>query len=280
MESGDLAFDAPETGVELVFRQVFQHVVAHDVAGDEFRRVRIDGDAGVVRKLLLLVELLEGHALRGNGRDHARSHDVVGLDVVQLDDVLNDLVLGVVDDTFLFAHVRHGGHFLAGNAGVRLVTGQGTTDLFHQPHEGIEDENQRVHNPGEPQEVLPVIRTDGFGDDLGEDEDQERHQGRYEAEPLAAENEGSLLAHAGGTDGVGDGVQGQDGGQGTVRVVLEFGKADGIAVALLLFHGDVGDRSGHQDRFQQGTQEGDGHGSEKEYEQQCHALVSSIISQR
>ena len=37
MEGGNFPFDTAKAHVKLVFRQVFQHVVTEDVAGDEFR---------------------------------------------------------------------------------------------------------------------------------------------------------------------------------------------------------------------------------------------------
>ena len=146
MEGGNLALDAAQAGVELVLGEILQDVVAHDVARDELGGVGVDRDAGVVRKFLLLVELLESHVLRRNRRDHARGHHVVGLDVVQLDDVLDDLVLGIVDDAFLLADVRHRGHLLAGDGGVGFVSGHLAADLLHQPDHGIQDDHQALHD--------------------------------------------------------------------------------------------------------------------------------------
>ena len=272
MEGGDLALDGFQPRVELVLGQVLQDIIPQDVAGDEFGRIRVDGYAGVVRKLFLLVKLLEGHAFRRDGSDHARGHHVIGLDIVQLDDVLDDLVFGIVDDAFLFTHVGHGRDLFPGNAGVRLIAGQGAADLLHQPDHGIQDDHQTLHDAGEPGQALPVVGSDGFRDDFGEDQDQQRHDGGNEAEPLAAEQEAGLLADAGGADRIGDGVQGKDGGQGAVRIVLELHEQDGVPVPLVFFHREVGDRGGQQGGFQQGTQEGNRHRPEKKYEQQCHTL--------
>ena len=251
MEGRDLALDAPQAGVELVLGEVLQHVVAEDVACDEFRGVRVHRDAGVVREFLLLVELLEGHVLRRDGGDHARGHHVIGLDVVQLHDVLDDLVLGIVNDAFFLAHVRHCGHFLAGDAGVRLVTGDAHPEFFHEPDDGIQDDHQAFHDAGQPDEAFPVVGADGLRDDLGEDEDQDRHDGGDQAEPLAAEQFGGLLAHAGGAHGVRDRVQRENGRQGTVRIVLELGEEDGVPVTFFLFHREVGDGGGQKGGLQQ-----------------------------
>ena len=93
--------------------------------------------------------------------------------------------------------------------------------------------------------------ADGFGDDFGEDEDEDRHDRGDQAEPLAAEQFGGLLAHAGGAHRVGDGVQREDGRQGTVRIVLELGEENGVPVTFFLFHREVGDGGGQKGGLQQ-----------------------------
>ena len=96
-----------------------------------------------------------------------------------------------------------------------------------------------------------MVGADGLGDDFGEDEDEDRHEGGDEAEPLAAEQFGGLLAHAGGAHRVRDGIQREDRSQGTVGIVFEFGEEDGVPVTFLLFHGEVGDGGGQKGGLQQ-----------------------------
>lgn len=263
VEHGDVPLDVPQTHVELVVGEVLQDVVAHDIAGDELRRLGIDRDAGIVRQVGVFVELPERHGLRSDVGDHPRGHHVVGLDVIELDDVLDDLVLGLVEDALFLADVRHGGDFLAADGDVGVFRGEDAAEVLDEDHQRIHGIDEEVHDAGEPQEVSPAGRADGLRDDFGEQQDEDRGDRRNEAEPLAAEEQGGLAADARRADGVGDGVEGQDGGDGPVDVILEPGEQFGVAVALLLAHGDIRYRRGHQYRFQQRAQEGDSHGHEQ-----------------
>ena len=83
--------------------------------------------------------------------------------------------------------------------------------------------------------------------------------GGHESEPAASEQDVGLLAHAGGTDGVGDGVQRKDGRQGALRVRLVLLEKCGGLVALLLAHQNIRNRGGQQARLQRGAEEGDDH---------------------
>ena len=61
-----------------------------------------------------------------------------------------------------------------------------------------------------------------FSKKKAKDEDEDGGDGRDEAEPFGAEDLGSLLADASGADGVGDGVEGEDGGDGACVVEFVF----------------------------------------------------------
>ena len=275
VEHGDVALDVAQAHVELVVGEILQHVVAHDVACDELRRLGVDRDAGVVGQVGVLVELAEGHVLRGDVRDHARGHHVVGLDVVQLDDVLDDLVLGLVEDAFLLADVGHRGHFLAADGGFGVFRSEDPAQELDKDHERVHHVYEEIHDAGEPQEVFPPGGADRLRDDFGEQQDEDRGDGGDEAEPFAAEQQGGLAADARGADGVGDRIEGQDRGDGPVDVILQTGEQFGVAVALLLAHGDVRYRGGHQYGFQQRAQEGDSHGHEQKKEQKSHQIRDS-----
>ena len=146
MECGYLALDAPEAQVEFVFGQILKGVVPQNVSGDVFRRIGINRDAGIVGELLLLVELPECHALRGDGRHNARRHYIVGLDSVQFDYILDNLVLTVVQHAFLFSDVCHGRYFLTGDAKVRIIVRYGAVQLVNYPYNGVEQVHQDVHH--------------------------------------------------------------------------------------------------------------------------------------
>ena len=146
MEGGDFALDAAQPRVEFVFRQVFQDIVAHDVTGNEFRRFRVNGNTGIVGELLLLVELPQRHAFRGDVGHDARRHHLVGFDIVQFDDVLDYLVFAVVQHAFLFADVGHGAHFFTRDGRVRLLVGNAVVQFFDNPDDGIEQIDQKLHH--------------------------------------------------------------------------------------------------------------------------------------
>ena len=57
IEYGDISLDLSEGDVELVFSELFENCIAKNVAGDEFRRVTVDGDSRVMGQGFILVEL-------------------------------------------------------------------------------------------------------------------------------------------------------------------------------------------------------------------------------
>ena len=236
MEGGYLALDALQAHVELVFRQILEHVVTHDVTCYELGRVGINGDAGVVAELLLLVELLEGHALRRYGGHDTRRHDIVSLDVVQLHYVLDHLVFGVVQHALLLAYVGHGTYLLAGNSGVGLVVRNGAAQLEDEPYQGVHDYYQQVHELGQPEQVFPVGSAYSLGNYLGKYQYEYGHEGAYDAEPVVSGEHGGLMADGGGAKGIGYGVEGKNGGQGAVRLGLELQETGGVAVSFFLLH--------------------------------------------
>ena len=61
IEHGDISLDLSEGDVEFVFSELFENCIAKNVAGDEFRRVAVDGDSGVMGQGFILVELPQGH---------------------------------------------------------------------------------------------------------------------------------------------------------------------------------------------------------------------------
>ena len=268
VEERDGALDVAKGLAEVVLGEFLEGFAAEDIAGDEVLLLGIDGDAREVGELVVAVELLKGHLLGGGGGDDARRHDVVGFDIVELDDVLDNLVLVLVDDALVLTHVGHGGDLLAADGGFLLVlAGDEFGEPLDEDNHGIEDEDERADGVGrERHEVAPLVGTDGLGDDFGEDEDEDGGDGRDEAEPFGAEDLGGLLADASGADGVGDGVEGEDGGDGACVVEFVFLEQGGsLAAALLAFrlvalagilaHGDVGEGCRHQHGFQYRTEE-------------------------
>ena len=117
-----------------------------------------------MREFLLLVELLECHAFRGNGGHHAGGHYVVGLHLVQFDDVLDNLVFTVIQHAFFLSHIGHGRYLLPRDAGVRIFVGDAVVQFFDNPHNGVEETHQELHYTRKPQKVFPMGGADTFGD--------------------------------------------------------------------------------------------------------------------
>jgi hypothetical protein len=70
--------------------------------------------------------------------------------------------------------------------------------------------------------LLPVHRSKGLGDGLGQNEDQEGQDGGEDGNRSLAEDEGSLGSRAGSANRVSDRVETEDGGEWTVDVVFQL----------------------------------------------------------
>lgn len=138
-----------------------------------------------------------------------------------------------------------------------LPWGEDLGDQFREQHQGIGDEDEHADDPGGRQgQGSPIGGADGLGDNLREHEDQESEDGRYQPEILLAEDLDGLRSHAGRTDGVGDGVEREDGAHGAIDVVFVLLHQRGGLAALVLPHRDVGHRRGEEHRFEDGAKKG------------------------
>ena len=194
----------------MVLREVLQHIVTEDITGDILRL------GGVVeentREMVVLVRVvivLEGHVLRGYFRYRARSHHVVRMNGVETHEVGENLVLVLINDTFLFAYVHHRQYLLTAHC--RFVVGEEPGNQLHQYHQRVEHINHQLDQPcGRTHQLAPIGGSDDLWYDLREDEDQHRRDGGRHAEPFAAEHNHRLCAYTGGTKGVGNRIQRQD----------------------------------------------------------------------
>ena len=95
---------------------------------------------------IAVVVFAQGHFLLCDSRHHTRRHNLKCLDIVQADDVLDDLVLILLNHTFLLADVSHGADLLTRDGvvayGVLLV--EHTGQIVHQQHKREHDNNQRT----------------------------------------------------------------------------------------------------------------------------------------
>ena len=105
--------------------------------------------------------------------------------------------------------------------------------------------------------MLPVGRTECFRNDLGYDENEECDDSRDESEPLAAEQQRGLLPYPRSTNGVSNGVEGEDSSERPVGLGLIKFHAGGGFKTLRLPHGYVTERRGHETGLQDGAQERD-----------------------
>ena len=107
----------------------------------------------------------------------------------------------------------------------------------------------------------PVVCSDGFRDDFGEDQDEEGQGQGGQSKIFVSKDFDGLGTYAGSTHGVGQRVEGQDGGDGAVHVSLQFFH-DSSAPAFFCDRLDVGGGGGEHDRFHDGTEEGGAYGEQ------------------
>ena len=118
-----------------------------------------------------------------------------------------------------------------------------------------QQQTQRVG--GEGRQRLGINRAQGLGDNLGKDQDQQGQDRRDDAYKFTAENRRGFRAGAGGPDGVGDGVQGQDGRDGMFDILAQALHDKAGLAALLHQQFNMRHRRGQHGRFPDGTQKGD-----------------------
>ena len=242
--------------MELILRQQLEDRVLEDVARDVVFVAGIDRDAGETPALLGL-EVLDGEVLAGRLHHDGGSHDLAGFDARQGDATLDQFALRLAKDALRSAHIDHGRHLLAAHGGLVAPGGEDLGDQFREQHQGIGDEDEHADDPGGRHgQGSPIGGADGLGDNLREHEDQESEDGRYQPEILLAEDLDGLRSHAGRTDGVGDGVEREDGAHGAIDVVFVLLHQRGGLAALVLPHRDVGHRRGEEHRFEDGAKKG------------------------
>ena len=252
------AFDVLEAHVELVLGEEFERVGAEDIAGDELARVGVNRYAGEMVVVVVFVEVAQRHVLRGNGSHNAGRHDVVGLDVLQFDDVLDNLVLALLKLAFFLAHVSHGRQLLAriGDLFFGAVGRDAVGEFFYTPDDRIQEENHGTECACcKMRQVAPIGGADGLGDDLGEDEYQDSGDDGDETEPCTAEDHRSLTTHARRTDGVGDGIQREDSRQRTVGILFIRVQQCSPLVALSFPHLQVRNGGGQKRGLEYRTEE-------------------------
>ncbi len=201
----------------------------------------------------VLAEGLHGHILGSDLRNDARSHRLSDLDIVDIDEILDDFVLVLVKLSALLCHVGHSTHFLAGNGGLLGLRSNHLLEVLDSYDDRIKHENQHIDALGREAQKAPAMRcTDGFWDNLGENEDQhgekrtdDAHEGGR-APAVLSGNLGGLSTDSGSTGGVGDGIQRKDGGDWPGRVLLELLHPHGRLETLVLTQRYVGNRHTHK----------------------------------
>ncbi len=116
---------------------------------------------------------------------------------------------------------------------------------------------------GDARQSGGVDRAEGLGNDFGGDQHGGHQAGRKNADgPLVvAQHLGRLGAGEGGAGGVGDGVQGEDGGNRVVDpLLLELEQDAGADVAFAAAVLELADRAREKHGFAKRTHEGDRQG--------------------
>ena len=239
----------------------------------------------MVLERIRLEILLQGHGFGGHGTHHPRSHSLIGLDVVELDYVLDDLVLVAVYDSFLLPHIGHCGNLLTADGGLVLRGAYPAADVADEFHQRVHYHQQHRDSPGgETHQAAVLPGSYGLGDNLGADQYEHGGKGGHPSYPHAAEGLGGKHADQRSAEGIGDGIHRQDGRYGPVYIGLISFEENGRTIALFLPHDDVGQRSRHQHGFQNGTKEGDSYRQCQVQQKQKHVdhytCLIRVLAQR
>ena len=193
----------------MVFGQIFEGIVTQHIAGDILRCLGfIERNTGEMVVFIIVVVRAEGHILRRYLRYHTRGHHVIGVNRIEAHEVAKDFILILVHYAFLFADVHHREYFFTTNGGFILIIGEHARDEFDQEHKRIEDIDKGVDGTcREAHQFAPVSRTDHLRYDFTEDQDQQGHASRNEAEPFRTKHLCGLHADTGCSDGVGNRIQ-------------------------------------------------------------------------
>ena len=221
-----------------------------------------------------------GHALVRAQRAHhgARGHHLLHLDLVEVEHIGDHPLLVLVQGLLIAADGRHCLE-LGADIGVRLAGADLPGDDLGQPHERLEHQNHHVqHRRQHGRQTAPELGADGLGNDLGENQDGQRHHRRRRAQIGLAEDHRHLGTDPGGAGGVGDGVEGEDRRQRVVDVVLELAQLLEQLGPLTLEAGDIagGDRQqgGFQNRAQERKPDGDQGKNDKQKHRRFHSVIS------
>ena len=96
---------------------------------------------------------------------------------------------------------------------------------------------------------MPIRGTDRFRNNFGQNENQQRENSGRDAQILAAENDRRLCADAGRADRMGDGVQGENGRQRPVEIIVQLLENLRPSGILVLQRRDIGRAHREQDSF-------------------------------
>ena len=196
------------------------------------------------------------HIRREGKDDGSRGGSVLGHGVAQAEEVLHDASFGGFDGAFFFANIGHRDEFGTAEGTFLFTLRDATGDFIGHPDErGHVAGELGEHEAGDRCDLLPVHGSEGFRDDLGEDENEEGEEGGNDAggEGSVAKNFHGLGTDTGRADGVGHGIEDEDGREGAVDVsgeLLPYGRIFGADFFLGL---EVGASHTEEDGFKDGA---------------------------
>ena len=139
---------------------------------------------------------------------------------MQAQDVLDHLEFVVVQSILILAHVSQGADFRP-HVHIVLATTNAAGNQLGQPHKGHQSDHDELQNRRQHgRQSAPVFRPNGLGDNFRQHQNGQGHHRGGRAEPGFAKHHRHLGADPGSPYGMGDRIEGENGGQGFVDIVL------------------------------------------------------------
>ncbi len=160
--------------------------------------------------------------------------------------------------SFMGAEIGHGREFAAAEAAECRSMGQTAGKQFREFDKGVEQPDQQAQAVGGNRcQLPPIAGADGFRDDFGEDQDQQGQHRRGNADIGITEYHRGLGSGAGGSHRMGDGIEGQNRGQGPAHFGFLPAQDRSGGLLRLLHQNDMRHGYAEQHRFGDGAEKGE-----------------------
>ena len=229
--------------VPAVFVRAQEDVLAQDDAHHVVGIGVIDRSPAVAIPLFLHFPGLGHGQVFAQGKGYrARGHHLADDLVTEFQNIGDHLFLFRVDHSGLTAEDRDGVDFLQRHRLSLVSFGDQAGHRLAEPDDRGEYPDHPLEGHGDPRgQLLGVGHPDGLGQDLGEEQDGQGENSGKEAEVMVAEHRDKGGPGHGRAHGVGNGVQGQNGGDRPMDVFFQFFENSARGLAGLVQHLDLGD---------------------------------------